>query len=333
MFVPFFSVVIPCYRCTTYVNRALRSLELQAYRNFEVILVDDASPDDTYEHLLKYRDTSSLNITLLRNEKNVGPGLSRNNGIRMAKGKYITFMDSDDWYEIDFLFSLHEDILRDKSDLIFFDFYRSYDANRRKSISCTKNLIGLDDQCSIAALCFDSLCTLCVKKEIFEEVEIPHLYNAEDVVTVPILVSKASKISILRKPLYNYFYRNGSLSSSKNKSIVYSFLNAFFHLKNSLSLNYIDAVEYKGIIIVLYGCVFKSLQSGFSFKEISNLIDQFVVLYPNWFGNKYLKYLPLRKKFFLKLVQGKYFMILLLYVRLQFVLLNVPRVFSLLLKK
>lgn len=326
---PFFSIIIPCYKYKSHILRALVSLEQQSYKKFEVIFVDDHSPDDSYDFLLKYQKKSSLNMILLRNDTNRGPGYSRNNGIQIASGQFIAFMDSDDWYEDDLLESVYSKVIEDKADLVFFDFYRSYDNQNKSTISCTRLLTNQTDKSSVMALCFDSLCTLCVKKEIFSNIQIPHLYNAEDAVTVPLLVSHASVISILKRPLYNYLYRFNSLSSSKDKNIAYSFLDAYSFLENKVPKCYNEAVEYKGVVVVLYGCVFKSVQSGFTNQEILMFIDRFITAHPTCFSNKYLKYLPFRKKAFIFFVRHKFFFALKVYVKLQVFLLNLPLFFHL----
>ena len=103
-----FSVIIPCYNSWQFMERGLRSLEEQSFSDFEVIFVDDCSTDDTYSRLITYQQSSTMNISVFRNEKNSGPGEARNNGIKRAQGEYLAFLDSDDWYEKDFLQKMYK---------------------------------------------------------------------------------------------------------------------------------------------------------------------------------------------------------------------------------
>lgn len=95
------SVVIPCYCCGETIERAVASVENQSIKVSEIIIVDDASPDDTPEVLRKIKDSRpSEAIRLFRLEKNSGPSCARNIGWEMARFPYIAFLDSDDsWHE------------------------------------------------------------------------------------------------------------------------------------------------------------------------------------------------------------------------------------------
>ena len=87
-------IIIPAYNCTKTLNRTLNSLISQTNQNFSVLGVDDCSTEDIKSITDTYSD--SLNITYVRNDKNVGCGMSRQRGIDETKSDYITFLDSDD---------------------------------------------------------------------------------------------------------------------------------------------------------------------------------------------------------------------------------------------
>jgi len=93
---PFFSIIIPTYNCAEKLGRTLESIFRQSFKDFEVIVCDDGSTD----HVKGVVDSfaNSLNIQYVWNEHWGGPALPRNNGLNIAKGKYIAFLDSDDWW-------------------------------------------------------------------------------------------------------------------------------------------------------------------------------------------------------------------------------------------
>ena len=99
MHIPSVTIIIPCFNASSYIEKCLSELNNQHYRDFEVICVDDASSDNTVEVIDNYKHNASFNIRIIKNESNVGPAVSRNRGVCAANTKYITFCDSDDWYD------------------------------------------------------------------------------------------------------------------------------------------------------------------------------------------------------------------------------------------
>jgi glycosyltransferase involved in cell wall biosynthesis len=97
---PFVSVVLPTYNRADKLVRAIRSVLQQTWQNFELIIVDDCSTDDTEAVVSSFREDR---IIYLRNEKNSGACASRNNGVKRASYELITFLDSDDAFKRDYL--------------------------------------------------------------------------------------------------------------------------------------------------------------------------------------------------------------------------------------
>lgn len=93
---PTVSVILPTYNRAHLIDRAIRSVLNQTYQDFELIVVDDCSTDNTKEVVKSFKDER---ITYIKHEKNKGAAAARNTGIKAAKGEYIAFQDSDDdWF-------------------------------------------------------------------------------------------------------------------------------------------------------------------------------------------------------------------------------------------
>lgn len=87
------SIIMPTYNCGRFIRESIDSVFAQSYTNWELIIVDDCSTDNTAEIVAAYKDSR---IHYLRNEQNMGAALTRNKALREAKGRYVAFLDSDD---------------------------------------------------------------------------------------------------------------------------------------------------------------------------------------------------------------------------------------------
>ncbi|MBQ0142788.1 MAG: glycosyltransferase family 2 protein [Prevotellaceae bacterium] len=96
------SVLVAVYNSRPYLCQCLDSLLAQTFKDIEIICIDDASTDGSWDILQQYQ-TKDRRITLLRNDTNQGASYSRNKGISVSKGEYICYLDSDDWFDNDSL--------------------------------------------------------------------------------------------------------------------------------------------------------------------------------------------------------------------------------------
>src|SRR5690606_24370948 len=96
------SVITPVFNSERFLKETIESVLSQTYENWEMILIDDGSADDSVHIVQSYveRDTR---FKLIRNRHNIGPALSRNRGIELASGSYLTFLDADDLWDSYFL--------------------------------------------------------------------------------------------------------------------------------------------------------------------------------------------------------------------------------------
>lgn len=149
---PMFSVVVTCYNVAPFIQEVLASIQMQTYEDFEIIAVDDGSPDKCGEILDKCAKLDSR-IKVIH-QKNGGPGAARNTGVNNASGKYIFFLDGDDRMVEDTLKIVSEKINADKPDIIastlhiYTDwektYYRKEKLNRIKDNSSLKLKLAQD---------------------------------------------------------------------------------------------------------------------------------------------------------------------------------------------
>ena len=95
--IPDVSIIVPCYNVAAYVDSCLDSLVRQTLRNIEIICINDGSTDETWIHLLRWKEKDSRIILL--NQRNAGVSAARNAGLDAARGLYVGFADPDDYMD------------------------------------------------------------------------------------------------------------------------------------------------------------------------------------------------------------------------------------------
>ena len=120
------SVIIPVYNLEEYLHVCLNSVLKQTYQDFEIICIDDASTDSSLE-ILEYFNNKDSRVKIIKNDSNHGPGYSRNKGLDAAQGKYISFLDGDDWFSLNTFEILIKKIEQDNLDVLLFKNIVYYD--------------------------------------------------------------------------------------------------------------------------------------------------------------------------------------------------------------
>lgn len=149
------SIIIPIYKVEDYINKCLESVLSQSYRNLEVILVDDASPDNSLQiarRTIDHLGNPDINIVYITHKKNRGLSAARNTGIAAATGDYLYFLDSDDeLYDSKAISILVEGAIETNADVIVGNNYVQRNTNpytskyRNKSLSDMVSAFVKDD--------------------------------------------------------------------------------------------------------------------------------------------------------------------------------------------
>lgn len=121
---PHVSVIVPVYNVEKYLARCLDSILCQTYNDYEVICINDCSPDKSAVILEQYEDKYPSVLKVLTNEENIGLGRTRERGIRHAKGEYILFIDSDDYIKEDYIETYAEAMKKTPCDMVIGGYIR-----------------------------------------------------------------------------------------------------------------------------------------------------------------------------------------------------------------
>ena len=213
------SVIVPVYNVEQYLDRCVESIINQTYENLEIILVDDGSPDNCPQMCDEWAKKDNR-IKVIHKE-NGGSSTARNAGLDLAKGDYISFIDSDDYIDKCMISELLNSILHCSSRIsicgnyevnsegVLFDNKLSFINNPVDYAECIMFVRDLH------FYVHESLCNKLYSKDIWSNTRLDELcLKYEDSAIIPFLYEKAQSISIVNKPLYYYFQNPDSKTAS-----------------------------------------------------------------------------------------------------------------------
>lgn len=220
------SVIVPIYKVEKYLDKCIESIINQTYYNLEIILVDDGSPDDCPNICNEWAKRDKRIITF--HKKNGGLSDARNFGIEHCNGKYIMFVDSDDYIKSNMVEVLYKTIIEDKSDISICDYYISKENNitvhnfsqKRFIVKENKYKYLYNEYGFVTIVAWNKL----YAREIFNTIRYPKGKIHEDEFIICDLLNCANSISYVLEPLYYYVQRENSIM-------------------NKISLNRFDVVE------------------------------------------------------------------------------------------
>lgn len=222
------SVIVPIYNVEKYLPRCIESIINQTYKNLEIILVDDESPDNCGRICDEYMEKDAR-IKVIH-QKNKGLSGARNSGIDIATGEYLAFVDSDDYIEPIMYETLYNDIQEHDAGMSICSRYYEFEDGHRverykleqevKVYSGKEAIVEMNNYSSFDMSAWDKL----YKRELFKEIRFPQGKLSEDFFIMFRLLDKARKVTFNPKPLYIYVQRNNSIS--RNTKINWDFIEA-----------------------------------------------------------------------------------------------------------
>lgn len=213
---PDISVIIPAYNVENYIEDCITSLIKQTFKNFEIIIVDDGSKDKTAEIINIFAGFDKRIIFV--KQENQGVSIARNNAIKIASGKYISFIDADDYVNETYLEKLYNSITKNKCDIAAASLIREHRLYSKSKIKYDEEIIysNLEDKinvCKVPLYCYpcNKLYTsILVKTQLFKE----RVYF-EDVLWLPEILKTSDKLVCV--PECTYYYRVNSNSIVRSK--------------------------------------------------------------------------------------------------------------------
>ena len=201
---PLLSVIVPVYRVEQYLHKCLDSLVDQTYRNLEIILVDDGSPDSCGAICDAYAARDER-IRVIHQENSGGSG-ARNTGLDHARGEFVAFVDSDDYLEKDMYAQLVVAAVGESADIVIGDFYMILETgiSRRYSRMSVDTPLRQVQEMVLADRIPSYLWNKIYRRSLFDGIRFERIRGFEDLLVTPRLFQRAKKVVYV--PHAGYYY-------------------------------------------------------------------------------------------------------------------------------
>lgn len=259
------SVIMPVYNAEKYLSEAIESVLKQTYADFELLLIDDRSTDNSKEICVEYSKKDNRIVLLENNSESHGPGPTRNVGLDYATGEYIYFMDADDWIDDCLLQCAVNRMQETNADIVQFGaIYEWVNWNRSESYGEIRNGVLTKDEIKEDFLSFwksvmSSLWICLFRWETVKTIRFENIMYGEDSSYIMDALCNTVKIAYVEKALYHYRYVEASTSRRWRNNTIDCFATNWNHQRNYLDsfqgeidkLAYAE-VAYGNIIWAIY---------------------------------------------------------------------------------
>jgi len=299
------SIIVPVYNSEKFLEKCLNSLVRQTYSNIEIIIINDGSKDNSLEICNNF--SAFDNRFVIVNQKNSGVSISRNKALDIAKGEYITFVDSDDWVEEDYVLTLLNNLLSNNvqiscSAMCRDDKKGTYVVHTFDDIKLSSNdainpksqyyLTGIGGKLFLSSLIGNDRFDIDIKL-------------SEDLWFYLNLVNKCDSIYWTSKPLYHYYDNNTSATHQRSATILY---DDFVIRKRLVECFYDDVIYKEEARIIAYKSALKVKisykRTGLDSLKISNVINYLTVEYKRVIKYKGLNF---RDRIIIKILHNNLF--------------------------
>ena len=252
-----FSIIIPIYNCMNFLDKSIQSVLRQDYDNWELILIDDGSTDNSLDICLKYQELDNRIIVI--SQKNEGPSVARNKGLELAKGDYIVFLDSDDWLDTNLFKYVSKTSKLKDVDAFVGTFNTILEADNAYPLMSEKINRKYVNNCSgddvlhyfYRLRLVLTVWRFIIKRDVFINNEIRFTPNIlhEDEEIMPILLTKCNSFHLVPFAFYNYRIRNHSITTSKT---LYNFKCYIYVAQSLLKQAELETNEAKQLFLMRY---------------------------------------------------------------------------------
>lgn len=287
------SIIVPVWNVEQYLRKCLDSLVNQTFKDIEIVIINDSSPDNSQEIIDEYKKAYPDLISCYIKE-NGGQASARNLGLKKCHGEYITFVDSDDWVDTQMVEKMYNQAINTNSDIVVCEAYSVIDDNIKKLDIFKSDNSDVHKRYIIntPGACWGQL----IKKDIIVNNDLyfleHHFY--EDIAVMPALCLFSKRITFMNENLYYYLVRTGStmkqVKYSQSLEDIFDSLDYLSNIfiKNNAYQEYYTELEYIYIDHLLHAASLR-FYTFKKFDQLSKIVDIMKQKYPKWKRNKYYK--------------------------------------------
>ena len=305
---PTFSLIVPIYKIEEYLPKCIGSVLAQKCRDYELLLIDDGSPDASGKLIDEYAAEYPDRIRAIH-QPNGGAGAARNHGIQLAKGEYILFVDGDDYLDDTLLRDLSEEISKTHAQLYLFGAHVEKDGVKNSELHELIEAGKITNGEADPKLFFGVMApwNRAYHKSLFANIEFASKVWYEDIRVVTKINALAETVVRLPKPYYHYLQREGSAMNNKNSErnveIIYAFddILKWFEAENLLE-KYRNEIEFLAIEHLLIAASVRVLQIDRKHHLIADFRTYMETHFKKFAFNPHLQLLDKNKRLIYKLL-------------------------------
>ena len=213
---PLISIIVPVYKAEKYLDKCVQSIVNQTYKNLEIILVDDGSPDNCPQMCDEWAEKDGR-IKVIHKE-NGGAAMARNAALDIASGDYIGFVDSDDYIDENMYKVLYNSLVKNSADISLCSYYTVDRTGKEVAVNFNFKSEIIDKYELISnnnSVCFGRVLWNCLfKSDLWNNMIFPDYKKHEDVAVLPYVFYRANVISFVPEALYYYVCVDGSIMNT-----------------------------------------------------------------------------------------------------------------------
>lgn len=295
------SVIVPVYNVEPYLRRCIDSIINQTYKNLEIILVDDGSPDNCGQICDEYANKDSRIIVI--HQKNSGASVARNVGMDIASGEYISFVDSDDRISLDMYKDMINILECNDLDIVCCKDYRVVGSRiYNESGTGELKILGHDEILYKALLDYEIMpCNKVYRYNITRNVRFPEGRMFEDSATSYLFFDNAKKVGMLDKAYYYYYKNPNSVTQTSFKAKArYDCVLAYIERLEFAEKNNINCInECKSLLLKSVLSCLTSLYASEPSSENNKIFEELKKLIENYRDYSSYKMMNLKYKIYL----------------------------------